>query len=58
MILCKKKFEIDQLLDLAELINLSYSTEIISVFRKNWTPDPEFFCPKTTRDQDGANKKV
>ena len=56
MILCKK-IQIDQLLDLAELLNLSYRTEIIPDFRKNRIPDPEFFGLKPSPDQDGANKK-
>ena len=53
----QKKFQIDQLLDLAELLNLSYSTEIIPDFRKNRIPDPNFFGLKPPRDQYGANKK-
>ena len=44
----QKNFQIDQLLDLAELLNLSYRTEIIPDFRKNRIPDPDFFWPKTT----------
>ena len=40
----QKKIQIDQLLDLAELLNLSYSTEIIPDFRKNWIPDPDFLA--------------
>ena len=55
MILCKKKFQIDQLLDLAELLNLSYRTEIIPDFRKNRIRN--FFSLKPPCDQDGANKK-
>ena len=47
----------NQLLDLAELLNLSYRTEIIPDFWKNRIPDPEFFGLKPPRDQDGANKK-
>ena len=43
MILCKKEFQINQILDLAELLNLSYGTEIIPDFRKNQIPDLEFF---------------
>ena len=39
----QKKIQIDQLLDLAELLNLSYRTKIIPDFRKNRIPDPEFF---------------
>ena len=46
MILCKKS-KIDQILDLAELLNLSYSMEIIPDFRKNRIPDPDFFLSKT-----------
>ena len=53
----QKKFQIDQLLDLAELLNLSYRTEIIPEFRKNRIPDPDFFGLKPPCDQDGANKK-
>ena len=52
----QKKFQIDQLLDLAELLNLSYRTEIIPDFQKNRIPDPEFIWPKTTCDQDRAKK--
>ena len=45
----KKRCQIDQLLDLAELLNLSYRTEIIPDFQKNRIPDLEFFWPKTTQ---------
>ena len=55
MILCKKKKnQINQLLDLAELLNLSYRTEIIPDYR---IPDPDFFGLKPPCDEDGANKK-
>ena len=53
----QKKIQIDQLLDLAELLNLSYRTEIIPDFRKNRSRIQKFFGLKPPRDQDGANKK-
>ena len=57
MILCKKKFQIDQLLDLAELLIYPIGRRLFQISGKTESRIRNFFSLKPPCGQDGANKK-